>query len=323
MAAHLSEVPYLLYAYLMKQFGCLIVGFRRSDEIIQVMNQVKDESFNRVFISIDGALGLSEETVQQNLFARKVVTEFIHENALPWDLIFREVRFGIVKNFTASIDQAFEEVDYLCILEDDCVPASGFLNYFKNALDSKYSDRVKMFTFFRPDTRMISQGSFATHNPLMWGWGLSKKNWAVIKEGISPKSDIQGLARIKLLPFQSFYFSGYSRAVSGKSDALDALISYFLLMNDYLVIGPPRSLISNIGYGPLATNTKVKSRFLGSDTSDWNSNEHSFSADLSLFSIFKNDYAIAREMNKWKFHHLLSNYLKIKFKGRTAELFSD
>ena len=61
MAAHLSEVPYLLYAYLMKQFGCLIVGFRRSDEIIQVMNQVKDEGFNRVFISIDGTLGLSEE----------------------------------------------------------------------------------------------------------------------------------------------------------------------------------------------------------------------------------------------------------------------
>jgi hypothetical protein len=307
----------------MKQFGCLIVGFRRSAELIQVMNKVKDEGFDRVFISIDGTLELSEETVQQNFFARKVVREFIHGSALSWELIFREVRFGIVKNFTASIDRAFEEVDYLCILEDDCVPAGGFLSYFKNALDSEYTDRVKMFTFFRPDSRLISQGSFATHNPLMWGWGLSKKNWAVIKEGISPKSNLQGLARINSLPFQSFYFSGYSRAVSGKSDALDALISYFLLMNDYLVIGPPRNLISNIGYGPLATNTKSKSRFLGSDTSNWDANEHLFAADLTPFSILKNDFAIAREMNKWKFHHLLSNYLKIKFKGRTSKLFSD
>jgi hypothetical protein len=297
------------------QFGCLVVGFRRSDEIIEVMNKVKDEGFDRVFISIDGSLGLPDEVRNHNVKARAAVTTFIREKELDWELIFPEIRLGIIKNFTTSIDHAFTDLDYLCILEDDCVPASGFLDYFKDVINHGYPDRVKMLTFFRPNTRMISKGVFVTHNPLMWGWGLSKKNWQIIKEGISPSSSIQGLARIKSIPFQSFYFSGYSRAISGESDALDALISYYFLMHDYLVIGPPLSLISNIGYGPLATNTKSKSRFLGTVTSDWKSHEHGFLADLSHFSILKNDYVIARQMNKWKFHHLLSNVLKIKLKA--------
>jgi hypothetical protein len=274
------------------------------------MDKVKHEGFDRVYSSIDGTFGLAEEVVQQNLILREVVSTYTRENGLAWNLIFREKRFGIVKNFTTSIDQAFETVDHLCILEDDCLPAPGFLEYFRNVLIFGDSNRVKMFTFFRPDIEMISQGYFATHNPLMWGWGLSKQNWDVIKQSIAPTSAIKGLAKLKSLPFQSFYYSGYSRAVSQENDALDALVAYYLLINDYLVVGPPVSLISNIGYGSLATNTQEKSAFMGVEISDWKPKDHDNHLNLSSFSIFKNDLAIARCMNQWKIHHIFSSYLK-------------
>ena len=300
----------------MTQFGCLIVGFRRSDEIVRVMDKVRNEGFDRVFISIDGTSGLAGEVVRQNLIVREIVSAYIKDNSLGWDLLFQEDRLGIVKNFTTSINQAFGKVEYLCILEDDCVPASGLLDYFKNVLTLSESNRVRMFTFFRPNLKKISRGYFATHNPLMWGWGLSKGNWEDIENGIARVSPIKGLTKLKSLPFQSFYFSGYSRAISQESDALDALISYYFLMNDYLVIGPPVSMISNIGYGSLATHTLEKSEYMGVAVSDWKSKDHDNHLKMNSFAVFKNDLTIARRMNQWKVHHLFSSYLKRVFLRR-------
>jgi hypothetical protein len=302
----------------MAQFGCLIVGFRRVEEMVQVMDKVKHEGFDHVYVSIDSARGLVGEVVQQNLNLRKVVSSYTQENSLNWSLIFQEERFGIIKNFTSSIDHAFEKCDYLCILEDDCVPAPGILAYYKSTLNFDHSDRVKLLTFFRPNIKGISQGNFATHNPLMWGWGISKKDWSELKQSIAPTSAIDGLAKPKSLPFQGFYYSGYSRAKSEESDALDALVAYYLLVNDYLVIGPPVSLISNIGYGSLATNTQEKSEFMGVEVTNWNPIHYSNQMNMSLFSIFKNDLVIARTMNQWKIHHIFSSYLKRIFQVRLA-----
>ena len=108
------------------------MGFRRSDEIVRVMDKVKNEGFDRVFISIDGTSGLTDEVIRQNLIVREIVSAYIQDNSLAWDVLFQEDRLGIVKNFITSINQAFEKVEYLCVLEDDCVPANGLLEYFKN-----------------------------------------------------------------------------------------------------------------------------------------------------------------------------------------------
>lgn len=297
----------------MKQFGCLIVGFRRTSELTQVMVKVRDERFDKVFISIDGAAGMNATVQSENRAARQSAEGFVSQNGLDWNLIFPDTRLGIIRNFTSSIDKAFESVDYLCILEDDCVPSAGLLGYFKGLAEIQVSNKVHMFTFFRPDLPEIREGYFLTHNPLMWGWGVSKENWVAIKKGVLEESKIRGFARSLSLPFQSFYFSGYSRAMSGDSDALDALIAYFLIVNDLLVLGPPVNLVSNIGYGETATNTKDMSAYMNSLTSDWVNTEN---VEPILkhrrFSILRNDYAIARKMNGWKLHHLISNAIRIK-----------
>lgn len=297
----------------MKQFGCLIVGFRRTSELTQVMAKVRDQGFDKVFVSVDGASGMNALVQIENLAARQSAEDFVNRNGLDWDLLFPDTRLGIIRNFTSSIDKAFESVDYLCILEDDCVPSAGLLGYFKSLTEIQVSDKVRMFTFFRPDLPEVSEGYFLTHNPLMWGWGVSKENWVAIKKGVLEESKIRGFARSLSLPFQSFYFSGYMRAISGDSDALDALIAYFLIVNDILVLGPPVNLVSNIGYGESATNTKDVSAYMNSLTSDWVNvgNVEPIVVDRRL-SILKNDYAIARKMNGWKFHHLISNAIRIK-----------
>lgn len=297
----------------MKQFGCLIVGFRRTSELTQVMVKVRDERFDKVFISIDGAAGMNATVRRENRAARQSAEGFVSQNGLDWDLLFPDTRLGIIRNFKSSIDKAFESVDYLCILEDDCVPSAGLLGYFKDLAEIQFPNKVHMFTFFRPDLPEIREGYFLTHNPLMWGWGVSKENWIAIKKGVLEESRIRGFARSLSLPFQSFYFSGYSRAMSGESDALDALIAYFLIVNDLLVLGPPVNLVSNIGYGETATNTKDMSAYMNSLTSDWVKTDNIEPiVKNKRFSILRNDYAIARKMNGWKLHHLISNAIRIK-----------
>lgn len=297
----------------MKRFGCLIVGFRRTSELIQVMTKVREESFDKVFISIDGSTGMSAKVRNENRMARQSAEGFVSQYGLDWDLNFPATRLGIIRNFTSSIDKAFETVDFLCVLEDDCIPSSGLLEYFKGLSQIQVSNKVCMFTFFRPELPVIGEGYFLTHNPLMWGWGISKENWLVIKKGVLVETRVRGLAKNLTLPFQSFYYSGYIRAKSGESDALDALIAYFLIVNDFLVLGPPVNLVSNIGYGDSATNTKNISTYMNSPTSNWEKKDFTKpKIKLKRFSILKNDYSIARKMNGWKLHHLISNVFSIK-----------
>lgn len=297
----------------MKQFGCLIVGFRRKSELVQVMSKVRDEYFDKVFVSVDSATGLPAKVLNENRAARQSVVEFVGQNRLDWELIFPDSRLGIIGNFTRSIDKAFESVDYLCVLEDDCIPSTGLLKYLRHVANVQFPSKVRMFTFFRPDLPGISEGYFLTHNPLMWGWAISKEDWLEIKRGVIEDSKIHGLAKNFNILFQSFYFSGYCRALSGQSDALDALIAYFLFKKDFLVVGPPVNLISNIGFGDSATNTKTKSTHMNSLTSDWIGTGIAKPIIIeNRFSILSNDYAIARHMNGWKLHHVISNVIKIK-----------
>jgi hypothetical protein len=170
-----------------------------------------------------------------------------------------------------------------------------------------------MFTFFRPNLPILNTGHFITHNPLMWGWGIRKQEWQLIRNGITQQTGELHFAKKYSVLLQSFYFSGFVSASEGKSDALDALIAYFLLVNNYLVVGPPKNLISNIGYGVDATNTFIEKQFMNSATYGWDVSLESSSLEVGNYrQIFLNDFFIARKMNDWKFHHIFSNVLKIK-----------
>jgi hypothetical protein len=145
----------------------------------------------------------------------------------------------------------------------------------------------------------------------MWGWVISKQNWNLINSLITGKFD-SGIFRFPRILFQSFLFSGYYRAKNNELDALDALIAYIFSSNDFLTLVPPINLISNIGTGPLATNTSQGSTFHHAKVYPWPTSSDIHLPKPKTTRVFVHDFLIFRKMNGWKIHHLFSNYMRIR-----------
>lgn len=295
----------------MNVVGCLVVAYQRPFELQKMLDLVDAEKFDRVFIVIDQPKHKTKESLER--FGSVVQTALTFASSRTnAEVEVRSTNYGILKNFQDSIAACFQHVDQLCILEDDCIPSIGIREYIDSVLSLPLDSRIKILTLTRPSF-FPDFGDFElTHSPLMWGWVVSKQNWNLISSLMNEKSG-SGLFPLPQICFQSFLYSGYARARNNELDALDALVAYTFSLHNFLTLIPPKNLVSNVGTGPLATNTIRGSAFHHAKNAPWNASFMKKSPKVSVVRILCNDFLIFRRMNGWKIHHLFSNYLKIHF----------
>ena len=295
----------------MSVVGCLVVAYQRPIELQKMLNLVDAEKFDRVFIVIDQPKHKSAENLERFGIVVQTALTFASSRANA-EVEVRSTNYGILRNFQESIATCFQYVDQLCILEDDCIPSVGIRNYIDSVLSLPLDSRIKLLTLTRPGF-FPEFGNFElTHSPLMWGWVVSKQNWNLISSLMNKKSG-SGLFPFPQIFFQSFLYSGDYRARNNQLDALDALVAYAFSSHDFLTLIPPINLVSNVGTGPLATNTIHGSAFHHAQNGPWNASFMGKVPKISLVKILCNDLLIFRRMNGWKIHHLFSNVFKIFF----------
>lgn len=298
----------------MSRIGCLVVGFIRPLELSLVLEKVVPQDFDKIFISIDNAGNLEHEFQIKNKKSILVAKTYAIKFPDQIVLIQNEVHVGIIANLKNSIDLAFESVDYLCVLEDDCIPSSDTVSYIKKLIKLDLPQRVKMYSLTRPPISRLSKGYFFTHNPLMWGWTISRSNWQEIKIQIENVKISKHLLLDFRFLFQGFTHSGFVRASKGSFDTLDALFAHTFLVKDYLAICPPINLISNIGVGLDATNTKVADRFMNTQLGKFQVSRNLDLANLKKIKVLRNDFLIWRQMGSWKYRHFFTSILYIVLK---------
>ena len=299
------------YSRDVKSIGCLVVAYQRPVELQRVLESLKSQHFHYIFISIDFPSVASVENLSRMMDVISVAEEFAKDRN-DVTILRREVNFGIITNFRISIDECFRHVDLLCVLEDDCIPASGVMNYLEKVSDKQFDECIKLYSLTRPPFFEQDCTFALTHSPLMWGWAISRANWIQISALIDEFHSFRFFSFPQVL-FQSFHYSGYVRAMESSHDALDAIIAYLFLARNFMTLIPPVNMVSNIGTGEHATNTRNRTEYHFSKTFPW---EDGYAVDFPTFSkaqIFINDFRIYRRMNGWKWHHFASNYLKLKF----------
>ncbi len=294
----------------MSSVGCLIVAYQRTVELETVLNLVDSEKFDRIFIVIDQPKHRTEESLKRFECVTQIALGFASSRDYV-NVKIRSTNYGIVKNFQDAIAECFLQIDVLCILEDDCIPSVGIKNYINEVLALPLDCRIKIYTLTRPKIFPDFGGFELTHSPLMWGWVVSRQNWNLISSFIGEKH-IPGVFPFPRVLFQSFLYSAYYRANNNSLDALDALIAYVFSSQDFLTLIPPSNLASNVGTGPLATNTILESAFHHAKVVPWNSAFIGKPPKVKIAKIFVNDFLIFRKMNGWKIHHSISNYLRIR-----------
>ena len=244
----------------MFQTPILFIVFNRPSTTQIVFDRIKSIKPKQLFIAADGPR-LNHPSDHQNCEEVKSIVQQI-----DWDCelktLFRETNLGCGEAPASAISWFFEQVEYGIILEDDCLPDQTFFPFAEEML-IKYQNQphVMIVAGTNPinDKFPILNSYTFGYSAGIWGWATWKRAWKSynfnVPEWGNPHTKQQ---------FEDFFTNkkifnslknGLHLVHNQQLDAWDYQWAFYRTMNNGLGIIPQHNLISNIGFGSIATHT--------------------------------------------------------------------
>ena len=159
---------------------------------------------------------------------------------------------GLAESIVSGINVVFEDSDAVIVLEDDCVPALGFVSFMKQCFEKYENDKriynVSGYTW-PMDIEEDSYDIYACGRSSSWGWGTWKDRWNHYKR------DYDSLIRIRndknlsrnLAIWGNDLADMLVETLKGLNDSWAVFWSLMIIENKGICINPYRPLIKNIG----------------------------------------------------------------------------
>lgn len=156
----------------------LIVFFNRSEPLREVFEAVRKAKPVKLFLAQDGARKGNSKDAEKVAACREVVQNIDWECEVFTD--YSESNLGCGKRMSSAISWAFEQVDRLMILEDDCVPAADFFPFCEEILEKyKEDERVNLISGMNHlgVYEKAPADYFFCSTGAIWGWATWKRVW--------------------------------------------------------------------------------------------------------------------------------------------------
>ncbi len=177
---------------------------------------------------------------------------------------YSPVNLGCGRRVSTGISWVFEQVQEAIILEDDCVPHPSFFPFCEELL-ARYRDnkRVTMISgdCFLPSDYRTVYSYFFNRNMGMWGWATWCRAWQhhdVFLRRWPELRETDWLRDVLKDPVAARAWKPiFDKAHAGRVDTWDFHWTFSMWSHDGLCASPGVNLVSNIGFGPDATHTKM------------------------------------------------------------------
>ena len=233
----------------------LLLGFNRPDKLCRAMEPLRQVRPERVFIAVDGPRDSRPGEADQ---CRK--TQLAAESMIDWPCdvqkLYRTSNLGCRRAVSGAIDWAFQQVEELIVIEDDCVLDPSFFMFCEVLLDRHRHDE-RIFNIaavnFQQGHRRGDGDYFASKYPHCWGWATWKRAW------IHYADDMQALSPCDEQhsdPHERDYWQLiFDKCVKNKVDSWAYRWTFRCWQEGGLTLLPNVNLVNNIGFDEEATHT--------------------------------------------------------------------
>ena len=238
------------------------VTFNRPDCASASMQRIREARPAQLFLVSDGP---REHVAGEADLVRQTRQQC--EDAVDWDCdvqrIYSDHNLGCGQRISSAITQAFESVEKLIVLEDDCVAHEDFFPYCDKLLD-RYRDDERIMAisgdnFQHGQSRTLASYYFSVYAHC-WGWATWRRAWNNFDLKLShwPAFRDGGfLGSICQNQWECDYWTdAFDRSYAGHVDTWDFAWMLACWMNHGLTAIPRVNLISNIGHDERATHTQ-------------------------------------------------------------------
>jgi hypothetical protein len=234
----------------------LIIAYRRTGEVKRILQECKENNIGRIYVALDGPKNGNTEGKKDNEAIREVVADFQKNYYGVITTLFRDQNVGCAASCLSACDWAFENEEYLIVLEDDCIPSGYFFEFARssiNRIDSDSNIWLACGTQFAPSDIQNDSWVLSSY-ALIWGWVTSQAKWKEISFAIRSGNLIP--RNIGISPWERIYWNqGSRRAYSGWKDVWDTILLQQMIANKKYAILPSEPLITNVGDDSSATHT--------------------------------------------------------------------
>lgn len=239
----------------------LFLIFNRPAETKKVFETIRNAKPSRLYVASDGQRDGHKGEVELVTKAREIAT------AVDWPCelktLFREKNLGNKIAVGSAISWFFDQEEQGIILEDDCLPHQDFFQFCDILLDYYCNDeRISMITgnnYQAGKWRGKGNYYFSCYN-LTWGWASWRRAWRHYDSELSfwPIWKLSSDWHNKFPDlFERKYWEKIFNLMFAKQiDTWDYPWHASVWRNGGLTVTPNVNMVSNIGFGPNATNFK-------------------------------------------------------------------
>jgi hypothetical protein len=242
------------------QTAVLFLVFNRPDTTTQVFEAIRKAKPPRLYVAGDGARMNLDGEIEKVNQVRKIATNV----DWPCELktLFREVNLGCKTAVSSAITWFFEHEEQGIILEDDCLPHLDFFNFCETLLE-RYANNNRVWVItgnnFQNGVKRGDASYYFSRYNHVWGWASWRRAWQ--------QADME----IKFWPkwkkskewenfwlkdeVREYWMKIFDTFYSGKIDTWDYPWTACVWYYGGLTATPNVNLVSNIGFGKLATHT--------------------------------------------------------------------
>lgn len=176
---------------------------------------------------------------------------------------YSEGNLGCRESVASGLSWVFSKVERAIILEDDCLPSTGFFQFCDELLELYKSDKsigsICGSNLDSEETRNLTASYYPSRYPAVWGWATWRRVWNQYNSEMNEQEILSSRASIlKLgLPPQSqrFWLSRLNLIAQRKLDTWDYQLVFLHWRNGMKSLVSKLNLVSNIGFGEGATHT--------------------------------------------------------------------
>lgn len=244
------------------EIACLILLYRRTTNIEEILERCIGMGLRRFYFAIDGPRNDTERIEQDKLTA--ILSDFCREKNVEGNITGLRKNRGILINMVTALEYFFSKETFGIILEDDTVPRIEFVDFVRSArktLDREHSTMIisgwRGFDSSKASNVPFEHCSY----PLIWGWATTREKWQTMRTWFFEEYPNINRNRWMFDSSYSFWKTGYCRVSKGRLDSWANILAFRFRVDNLKSLVPRYTMINNVGYDEFATHSKRKITF--------------------------------------------------------------
>ena len=153
--------------------GLVLVGYNRPIHFERVFDALSAQWQQSLTVLFDAPNSVQIEEKQEQM--RRYINSIVQT---PVEVLTAPRHLGVAGCIHYAVDQILKNHEAVIVVEDDCIPLPGFIEYMKESLQKFEEDyTVRSICGYLPPEYSGKNSQFFSRRFIPWGWATWKTRW--------------------------------------------------------------------------------------------------------------------------------------------------